>query len=230
VIGYTDSHAVAIFSPPVSFDESDVGIQNEEIRLVDLSGEDSHVIWTTPGTDWKRIEVNGMRMLRNMPLSFNSSCTMKGDVGYCGYSSAVRVNAFTLDGDSVDVAFVPSARRKVTDEERRAILDPITNPALREALVVPAEHPAFTGYIVVDDAGRVWIRRSASDEAGTEYWIIDRDNHSVLSVTLAGRATLSYAGGGRAVAAVRAADGTQSVVVYSIGEFSVDRAAESAQK
>jgi len=49
-------------------------------------------------------------------------------------------------------------------------------------------------------------------------------------VTLAGRATLSYAGGGRAVAAVRAADGTQSVVVYSIGEFSVDRAAESAQK
>jgi hypothetical protein len=76
----------------------------------------------------------------------------------------------------------------------------------------------------------VWIRRSASDEAGTEYWIIDPDNQRVLSVTLAGRATLSYAGGGRAVAAVRAADGTQSVVVYSIGEFSVDRAAESAQK
>ena len=219
MIGITDDAVVLTYSRPAPFGEAPADVQNDDIRLVPLvSGkiDSAPTIWRTPGITWKPIEVNGMKMLRNMPLSPASSCVFDADRGWCGYSTSLTFNSFSMNGDSLMTVKVEAEPKPVTEADREKILSRITNPALREQMILPDVHPAFAGKLLVDGSSRLWVRRGATEDGRTEYWIIDPEKGATKSVILADGVLLNAISGDRVVGRVSAADGQQSVRVYAV--------------
>lgn len=220
MLGVTDSVLVMLYSRPTPNLEVN-GIVDHDVRLVPLTSSANPiapVIWQTPGTDWKPIELNGMKMLRNMPLSRSSACRFAIDKGYCGYSTDVSINTFTLAGDSLSTILVESQSRPVTSDEREKILARFTAPQLREQMIVPDTHPAFAGKILVDSSERIWIRRGMNDFNQTEYWIVNPAANATKSVLINGTASINAISGTTAIARVTDDDGGQTVRLYSVPE------------
>jgi len=215
VVGITATHAVAVAGPPPPPGMVPGQMVDEEVRLVPFPGDgEGRTIWRTPGTDWKQIEVNGVRMLRNMPLSPNSTCDFQERTGYCAYQKDVAVHAFDLVGTSLGSVSVSAPERRVSASERESILASFANRALRDQMIIPDYHPAFSASIVADDRGRVWFRREANSDTNTEYWIIDRRTETATSVVMEGSVVIEAVRDGRALGRARDSDGSESVVVY----------------
>lgn len=214
LLAVTDDEIIALFSPPVSFADAEFASENYEVRALPLGGKESRAIWETPRVSFVPIEVNGIRMLRVMPLSADSHCDILLNVGYCGFTTDVAISSFSLAGDSLTTISIDAPRRNISDPERDAILAGFENPELRKQIVVPEVHPAFS-HFVVDDRGRLWIRREGSTESGTTYWVVDPDASSVIAVSLEGSATVYDVRDGRVAALIRQSDGSRPVAVFS---------------
>lgn len=182
------------------------------IRRMTTNGSEAEGIWDVPGPETFPMEFNGRPSIRVMPLAQHPTCTFDGGLAYCAHSS-IAVDVFTATGDTVDVVQIDVPPRAVTAAERADVLERFSGP-LREQMQVSEVYPAFSGRVVVDDQSRIWLRRSGSVEEGTEYWIIDRSRRSVVAVGMEGSVVLYDIVDGKVAGVGRAADGSQSVVLY----------------
>lgn len=214
LLGVHDDEVFALYNPAVSFADASFAGENYELRAVSLTGELLRPLWQTPRIAFHPIEVSGTRMLRIMPLSPDSHCAVTARAGYCAYSTELRVSMFSLDGESLNEYYVEAPPRPVTAAERDEVLAGFENPELRRQIVVPDRHPAFTGGIVVDERERIWLRRSASPDQGTVFWVIDPYLAAVSAATAEGSVIVHDAREGKLAATVRRPDGSQSVVVF----------------
>ncbi len=218
LLGVEDGYAFFLCNPPVSFADPEFAGANYQVRRVSLDTGEAEPIWETPRIDFHAIEVMGQRMLRVMPLSPDSRCTIADGTGYCGYSDAININSFSTQGDSVGTVSVVTTPDRVTSTDRDEILAGFANEELRSQIVVPETRPAFGGRIVVDEKRRILIQRSASADDGTVYWVIDPAARTVDSIRMEGSVTLFDAADGK-VAGVGTIGG---VLQYQIAAGQVD--------
>lgn len=136
---------------------------------------------------------------------------------YCGRNDAIEITVRSVDGSFRRTVSVPHDPVPITAAERdRALAQP---PELRDQVrsLLPKTKPAFEA-LLVDDAGRIWLRLSTTEDAAEVRWIVvDLDGNNVAFSMLPVSVSLQVVDGDRAYGASEVEDsGVPIVVAYDI--------------
>lgn len=162
----------------------------------------------------------GVRSMVSGPLPFGRDAFFalsREDLVYSGHNDSIEISVLSIDGNIRRQIATPHEPVPITAEERALALSVL--PDLREELrsLLPDSKPAFLA-LLVDDAGRIWLRLSTRRDATDARWIVlDQDGNIVAFTMLPIAVWLQVVDGDRAFGVSRVEDsGAPVVVAYDI--------------
>ena len=199
----------------VSTGMTEADIADQSIHVITIDGVVGPQLATAPEYEMLLASTANSITMRTAPFGRQTYFVVVGDTLYKAWSADVRLEGFTVQGDSLEPIEIAYDPIPVTAADRDEAIEDASDQ-FRSKLVFPENRPAIMG-VTSDDEGNVWIKiRLSLDENETTYWIVDPRRRTVRAVTMDGNVRVMAVRDGSAYAALTTEEGEPLVVRYPL--------------